>query len=175
MGTFKTPLVKVLAPEFPVVVKLVNVAVAGVGIFKVPLLNVAAPVPVVVSVTAFCLPLKIFQSADVKYPLALVVAAGIDTVLVLLDNGPLKVNGTSYADAAVKAAVPNEPPAALNSEEAVTPLAKVVPVIFAAVKLVKLAPLMAGNEVTVKVPVLSILALPLKVTGAWGAPPVPVK
>ena len=42
------------------------------------------------------------------------------------------------------------------------------PVIFAAVMLVKLAPLTAGNEVIVKIPVLFKVALPLTVTAACG-------
>jgi len=51
-----------------------------------------------------------------------------------------------------------------------TPTGKVfVPVILAAVRLVKLAPLMAGSDVIVKAPVLSIVAFPLTGTGDCGA------
>ena len=45
------------------------------GIFKVSPTNVAAPlVPVVVSDIVFCLPLKVFQSVEVKIPLTDVLA-----------------------------------------------------------------------------------------------------
>ena len=45
------------------------------GMFKVLPIKVAAPlVPVVVSVIVSCLPLKVFQSVDVKIPLTLALA-----------------------------------------------------------------------------------------------------
>jgi hypothetical protein len=77
------------------VVKLVKAAAPAVGIFKVVPVKVAAPEPVVVNEMAPCLPLKVFQSVVVKYPLAAVVAAGIDTVFKVLDNGALNANGAS--------------------------------------------------------------------------------
>jgi hypothetical protein len=55
--------------------------------FKAPVitLNVLAPLfPVVVSVIAGCLELNVSQSALVRYPFTLLVAAGIDIVLVVL-------------------------------------------------------------------------------------------
>jgi hypothetical protein len=94
VGIFNTPLVKLLAPEVPVTVKLLKVAAPGVGMFNTPEANEAAPVPVVV-----------------------------------------KLIGAWYAEAAVNAAVPNVPPAALVKLEAVTPLAKVTPVMLAAATL----------------------------------------
>ena len=49
-------------------------------------------VPVVVSVNASCFELNILQSVFVKYPLMLLVAAGIDTVPAVFTNGELNVN-----------------------------------------------------------------------------------
>ena len=48
----KTPLTNVEGPDVPATVKLVKLAVGGVGIFKTVPTSVAAPVPVVVKV--FC-------------------------------------------------------------------------------------------------------------------------
>lgn len=50
----------------PVVVRLENVAVGGVGIFNVLPDIVAVPVPIVVNVMALCLLLNVFQSAEAR-------------------------------------------------------------------------------------------------------------
>ena len=53
--------------------------------FNVAPTKVATPeVPVVVKVIAFCLLLKVVKSAEAKYPLTEVVAAGIEIVFVVL-------------------------------------------------------------------------------------------
>jgi hypothetical protein len=67
------------------------------GIFNVEPTNVDAPlVPVVVSVIVFCLPLKVVQSVEVKYPFTLPVAAAMlisgVVVLFVIDIGvPLAI------------------------------------------------------------------------------------
>ena len=48
----------------------------GVGMFKTSATNVATPLPVVVSVMGFCLPLKVLQSDELKAPLLVALAVG---------------------------------------------------------------------------------------------------
>ena len=91
VGTFNTPEIRVDDPDDPVVVNDVNAASGGVGILRVDPTSVAAPVPVVVNVIAFCLLLNAFQSAELKYPLVDVVACVIDTLPLVSVNGALKV------------------------------------------------------------------------------------
>ena len=58
------------------------------------------------AVNAVCFALNIVQSVLLKYPLTEVVAAGIEIVLVTLDNGEVRVNGTSKSAVLLFAAVP---------------------------------------------------------------------
>ena len=78
--------------------------------FKVLLINVAAPlVPVVVSVIVFCLLLNVLQSVELKYPLIVEVAAGIEIVFKVLTNGDEKVNTFSLPLKVIQSAELNAP------------------------------------------------------------------
>ena len=65
--------------------------------FKVVPTNVDAPLdPVTVNVKAPCLPLKVVQSVELKYPFTEVVATGIEIVFVVLTKGLEKVSTFSF-------------------------------------------------------------------------------
>jgi hypothetical protein len=78
----------------------------------VPTRVAAPPVPVVVRVMVPCLPLNVFQSVEVRYPLADVVAAGIlitGVVPPVDDTGAVAVTDVTPEDAVVETLTKSDP------------------------------------------------------------------